>query len=68
MREYSVVGQSITTASAAVTLVCINPPATRVIEIVRAWVSQNANATSAQLGIQLNLKAIAFPTLTSATL
>lgn len=67
MREYAVVGQNITVANAAVTLVCINPGAARAIQIVRAWVSQNANATSAQLGIQMNLKATAFPTLTSTT-
>jgi len=66
-REYSVVGQNITVASAAVTLVAINPAANRVIEIIRAWVSQNANATSAQLGISLGTKASAFSTLVSAT-
>jgi hypothetical protein len=67
MREYSVVGQNITVANAAVTLVAINPPASRSIEIIRAWVSQNANATSAQLGIGLGFKVTAFSTLTSAT-
>lgn len=67
MREYTVKGQNITIANAAVTLVHINPAANRVIEIIRAWCSQNANATSAQLGIELGLKATAFPTLTSAT-
>lgn len=68
MREYSVVGKNITlTGTNPITLVAINPGASRVIEIVRAWVSQNANATSAQLGIELGLKATAFSTLTSAT-
>lgn len=66
MREYSVIGDNITVAGAT-TLVHINPPATRVIEIVRAWVSQRANATSAQVGIEMGLKASVFPTLTSAT-
>ena len=67
MREYSVIGSNITIANAAVTLVHINPASGRVIEIVRAWVSQFANATSAQIGIALGFKATAFPTLTSAT-
>lgn len=67
MREYNVIGSNITIANAAVTLVHINPPANRTIEIIRAWVSQFANPTSAQLGIHLGFKASAFPTLTSAT-
>jgi len=66
MREYTVKAQNITVAGAS-TLVFVNPGAARVIEIVRAWVSQSANATSAQCAIELGLKANVYPTLTSAT-
>ncbi len=67
MREYIVQGSNITIANAAVTLVHINPPTGRAIEIVRAWCSQHANATSAQWHIGWGTKATAFPTLVSAT-
>jgi hypothetical protein len=67
---YVVSGDAITVA-AAPTLVLINPPAGgatgRGIEILRAYASQRANATSAQQGIALGSKVTAFPTLTSAT-
>lgn len=66
-RVYTIKGQNITVASQAVSLVCINPAAGTVIEILRAWVSQAANATSAQQRILLGFKATAFPTLTAAT-
>ena len=67
MREYIVGGSNITITNAALTLVCINPPAARVIEITRAWASQLGSTTSAQIGIALGWKATAFPTLTSTT-
>jgi hypothetical protein len=67
MREYIVQGSNITVANQAVTLVLINPPSGRSIEIVRAWVSQHANATSAQVRIDMGFKVSAFPTLASAT-
>lgn len=66
MRNYIVQGKNITVAGAS-TLVAINPPTGRAIRIVRAWCSQIANATSAQVGIEMGLKATAFSTLTSAT-
>lgn len=66
MREYIVVGKDITVAGAS-TLVHINPPAGRTIEIVRAWCSQHANTTSAVVRIDMGFKVSAFPTLTSAT-
>ena len=66
-REYTIKGQNITVANAAVTLVIINPVAGTVIEILRAWVSQAANATSAQQRILLGTKATAFGTYVSAT-
>lgn len=51
------------------TLVFLNPPAAPNfnIEILRAWVSQSANNTSAQQRVQLVTQASAFPTLVSAT-
>lgn len=68
MREYSVIGTNITIAGAGPsTLVIINPPAARVIEIIRAWVSQSSSTTSAQQRVELGLKATAFPTVTSFT-
>lgn len=67
MREYIVQGENITIANAAVTLVAINPPASRSIEVVRAWCSQSGTTTSAQIRIGLGFKVTAFSTLTSAT-
>lgn len=66
MREYIVQARDITVLGAT-TLVHINPPSGRVIEIIRCWASQHANATSAQVRIDMGFKATAFPTLTSAT-
>ncbi len=66
MREYIVQGKNITVAGAS-TLVAINPAAGRTIEIIRCWCSQIANATSAQVAIEMGLKATAFSTLTSVT-
>ena len=67
MREYVVGGAGITLANQPVTLVWINPSATIGIEILRCWVSQSANATSAQQRVQLNTQVTAFPTVVSAT-
>jgi len=66
-REYSLSGGNITVANQAVTLAFINPGTTSSIEILRAWISQSANATSAQQRVQLVRQVTAFPTLTSAT-
>lgn len=67
-REYIVKGGNITVANQAVTLVIINPAGTgSTIEILRCWVSQHANATSAQQRIALGFKVTAFGTYTSAT-
>jgi hypothetical protein len=67
-RVFSVSGANITVAGAT-TLVFINPPASPSvgIRIIRAWVSQSANATSAQQRVQMVTQVTAFPTLTSAT-
>jgi hypothetical protein len=49
----------------------INPSATIAnacgLEMLRAWASQSANATSAQQGVALRTQVTAFPTLTGAT-
>ena len=67
-REFSVTGGGITVAGAT-TLVFINPAAAPNfnIEILRCWIAQSANATSAQQRVQLVTQVTAFPTLTSAT-
>lgn len=57
MREYSVMGQGLTVAGAT-TLALIIPLAGCTIELVRAWVSQNANATSAQVPIEIGTKVV----------
>ena len=66
-KVYTVSGGGITVANQAVTLVFINPGVTRGIEVLRCWVGQSANATSAQQRVQLVTQVTAFPTLTSAT-
>ena len=66
-REYSVSVGGITLANQAVTLAFINPGTGQSIEILRCWVGQSANATSAQQRVQLNTQVTAFPTLTSTT-
>jgi hypothetical protein len=68
MNEFSVGGSNITVAGAT-TLVFINPAAAPNVnlEIMRCWIGQSANATSAQQRVQLESQVTAFPTLTSAT-
>lgn len=68
MNEFTVGGSNATVAGAT-TLVFINPAAAPSVnlEIMRCWVGQSANATSAQQRIQLETQVTAFPTLTSAT-
>jgi hypothetical protein len=69
-REYSLNADN-QTVVAAPQLTFINPPAGGVagagFEVIRAWCSQRANATSAQQGIRLGSKVTVFPTLVSAT-
>jgi len=67
MREYAVYGANITVVNAVCSLVGIMPAAGQTIEIIRCWVSQHANATSAQQRIALCTKATAFQTVTSTT-
>lgn len=69
-REYIVSGDNIT-VSVAPQLVFLNPAAGGAgipgFEVLRAWASQRANATSAQQGIRLGTKLTQFPILVSAT-
>lgn len=67
-REFSVIGYN-QTLTGANTLVWINPPAAPNvgIRLLRAWCSQQANATSAQQSVQLVTQVTAFPTVTGAT-
>lgn len=69
MNEYSVGGGGITLANQAVTLAFLNPAAAPNVnlEILRCWIGQSANATSAQQRVQLETQVTAFPTLTAAT-
>ena len=64
---YVLSGGGITLANQAVTLGFINPGTTASLEILRCWVGQSANATSAQQRVQLNFQVTAFPTVTSQT-
>lgn len=64
---YTVPATNITLANQAVTLIFINPGTTVSLRVLRAWVSQAANATSAQQRVQLNTQVTAFPTLVSQT-
>jgi hypothetical protein len=66
-REYSVSVGGVTLANAVVTLAFINPSATIGFEILRCWIGQSANATSAQQRVQLVTQVTAFPTVTSTT-
>jgi hypothetical protein len=67
-REFTI-GAGGATVAGATTLAFINPAAAPNvnIEILRAWISQSQNATSAQQRAQLETQVTAFPTLTSAT-
>lgn len=62
---YTIPATNITLANQAVTLVFVNPGTTCSLEILRAWASQAANATSAQQRVQLSTQVTAFPTLVS---
>lgn len=57
------------TVAGATTLVFVNPAAAPSVnlQIIRAWASQSANATTAQQRIQHETQVTAFPTLTGAT-
>lgn len=63
---YTVTGKA-QTVVAAPQAVFINPGTTASLQVLRAWMSQNANATSAQQGVKTFTKITIFPTLVSAT-
>ena len=69
-REYSLNAQA-QTVVAAPQMTFLNPPAGGVAgagaELIRAWASQNANATSAQQGVRIGTKLTAFPTMVGST-
>lgn len=67
-REFTV-GDAGQTVLGATTLSFVNPPAAPSInlEIIRAWIGQSANATSAQQRAQLETQVSPFPTLVSKT-
>lgn len=68
MREYMIPATNVTVANQAVTLVAFQvattAPSTNV-ELLRAFCSYAANATSNQQRVQLNTQLTAFPTVTS---
>ena len=64
-REYIIPAAAITLENQAVSLIFVNPGTTLSLEILRAYASQAANATSAQQRVQLSTQVTAFPTLTS---
>jgi hypothetical protein len=68
MREFAISTGGATVAGAS-TLLFINPAGAPNpnIEMLRTWIGQSANATSAQQRMQHVTQASAFPTLTSAT-
>ena len=68
MREFVVSGGGLTVTGSTV-LVFLNPPASPNcnIEVLRMWIGQTANATSAQQRVQLVSQIAQFPTLTAAT-
>jgi hypothetical protein len=67
-REY-ITGAGVTSVAATqVALVFLNPGTSQSIEILRAWVSQSANATSAQQPVKLGTQAGAgFPVVVGVT-
>ena len=69
-REYALQADA-QTVVAAPQLAFLNPPAGGVAgagcEVIRAWCSQRANATSAQQGIRIGSKVSVFPTMVGST-
>ena len=64
-REYIIPAAAVTLANQAVSLIFVNPGTTLSLEILRAYASQAANATSAQQRVQLSTQVTAFPTVVS---
>jgi hypothetical protein len=72
-REYTVTGdnQSLNAIGPPIPIVQLNPSAGGAgvpgFEVLRCWVSQRANATSAQQGMEYGTKVTAFSTVVGAT-
>jgi hypothetical protein len=70
-RSYSITAANVSVAGTGPsTMVFVQAPSSApivVLDILRAWASQAANATSAQQRIQISRQVSTFPTLTSAT-
>lgn len=71
--SYMISVSNVSVANALATLAFMNPKAAASaasLEFLRWWISQRANATSAQQGVQISSQVTAFPTLvtTGATL
>jgi hypothetical protein len=66
-REYVVSAAGFTVVNAVCSIICAMPSATIGFEVIRAWVGQSANATSAQQRIQMVTKVTAFQTVTTMT-
>lgn len=69
MREFNVSTGGVTLANGSVTLVALRAAAGPSVnlEVLRWWIGQSANATSAQQRVRLATKGTAFPTLVAAT-
>lgn len=65
-REY-IVKFTDQTVSGAITLLFVNPPAGRVLELIQVGLNQRGTTTGEMVGVSLGFKASVFPTLTSAT-
>lgn len=66
MRTYIVSMENVTVTNSSDLAWChVNPGTTMSLEFLRAFMSQRANATSAQCSAALGFKVTAFPTLTS---
>lgn len=66
-RVFTVSANAVTVVNAAVTLVFINPAATKGFELLRAYVSQKGTTSAAMQRVQIVSQVSAFPTLVSAT-
>lgn len=65
-REY-IVKFTDQTISGAITVLFVNPPAGRVIELIEVQLNQRGTTTGEMVGVSIGFKGTAFPTLTSAT-
>jgi hypothetical protein len=65
-REYAIIAENVTLAGAS-TLIFLHPGTTNSLEVLRMWIAQSANVTSAQQRVEVVSQVSAFPTLTSFT-